>query len=117
MAARRGRPLEIHGDGKQTRDFTYVTNVVEANLRAAEAPDVAGGVFNIACGQRCSVLDIASTLEEILGGPLPRRHVLARPGDMRDTLADIRRARARLGYEATVPFVEGLRRTVAWFSA
>jgi nucleoside-diphosphate-sugar epimerase len=116
VAARRGEVLEIHGDGKQTRDFTYVTNVVEANLRAAEVAGVSGEVFNVAGGQRCSILDIASALEEIFGRPLPRRHQPARSGDIRDTLADIGRARARLGYEVSVPFVEGLRRTVAWFA-
>ncbi|HEV8676387.1 MAG TPA: SDR family oxidoreductase [Methylomirabilota bacterium] len=117
MSARRGDPLEIHWDGQQTRDFTYVSNVVQANLVAAEAPGVAGEVFNIACGERLSVLDIAGRLEEILGRPLARRHTPARAGDVRDTLADITRARTRLGYKPTVGFTEGLRQTVAAFSA
>jgi UDP-glucose 4-epimerase len=117
MAAREGRPLEIHGDGKQTRDFTYVSNVVDANLAAAEAPGVSGQVFNIAGGRRLSVLDIASALQEVLGGALPRHHTAARPGDVRDTLADVSRARDRLGYRPRVDFAEGLRRTVAAFSA
>lgn len=116
LAARRGAPLEVHGDGKQTRDFTYIANVVDANLAAAEAPGVAGEVFNIACGERLSVLDIATRLEEILGRSLPRRHTPPRPGDVRDTQADISRARERLGYAPTVGFAEGLRRTVAAFS-
>ena len=89
LAARRGVPLEIHGDGKQTRDFTYVSNVVDANLAAAEAPPGGGHVFNVACGERLSVLDIAARLEEVLGRTLPRRHTPPRPGDVRDTLADI----------------------------
>ncbi len=117
LAARKGVPLEVHGDGEQTRDFTYVQNVVDANLVAAEAPKVGGDAFNIACGDRRSVLDIARGLEEVLGRPLPVRHSPARPGDVRDTLADISRARERLGYVPAVSFVEGLRRTVAAFSA
>lgn len=116
LAARRGEPLEVHGDGKQTRDFTYVANVVDANLAAAEAPGVAGEVFNVACGERLSVLDIAACLEEILRRPLPRRHTPPRRGDVRDTLADVSRARARLGYAPAIGFVEGLRRTVAAFA-
>ncbi len=117
VAAKRGDPLEIHGDGKQTRDFTYVGNVVDANLLAAEAAGVAGGVFNVACGERLSVLDIATRLEEVLGTSLPRRHTPPRAGDVRDTLADVSSARARLGYRPRVGFTEGLRRTVAAFSA
>jgi nucleoside-diphosphate-sugar epimerase len=115
LAARRGVPLEIHGDGKQTRDFTYVSNVVDANLAAAEAPPGGGHVFNVACGERLSVLDIAARLEEVLGRTLPRRHTPPRPGDVRDTLADISRARAQVGYQPAVGFTEGLRRTVAAF--
>lgn len=117
LAARRGVPLEIHGDGEQTRDFIYVENVVDANLAAAEAPGVAGEVFNIACGERLSVLDIARGIEDVLGRPLPLRHTPARRGDVRDTLADISQARARLGFAPAVSFQEGLRRTVEAFSA
>ena len=117
QSALRDQPLEIHGDGGQTRDFTYVGNVVEANLAAAEAPGMAGDVFNIACGERLSVLDIADALEEVLGRRLARRHTPARPGDVRDTLADVSRAGARLRYVPAVQFKEGLRRTVAAFSA
>jgi UDP-glucose 4-epimerase len=115
LAAGRGEPLEIHGDGKQTRDFTYVSDVVQANLVAAQAPGVAGEVFNVACGERRSVVDIADTLESLLGRPLARRHTPPRAGDVRDTLADISRARARLGYAPAVSFAEGLRRTVSAF--
>ncbi len=111
-AARRGLPLEIHGDGRQTRDFTYVENVVEANLAAAEAPGVSGEVFNVGCGERFAVLDIVRELEAVLGRPLPVRRAPAPPG-VRDTLADISRASARLGYAPAVAFREGLRRTVA----
>jgi nucleoside-diphosphate-sugar epimerase len=117
LAARQGQPLEVHGDGEQTRDFTYVGNVVEANLVAAEAPGVAGEVFNVACGERLSILDIASRLEDVLGKPLSRRHTPPRAGDVRDTLADVSKARERLGYRPRVGFPEGLRRTVAALSA
>ena len=117
LAARSGVPLEIHGDGKQTRDFIYVENVVDANLLAAEAAGVAGEVFNVAGGERFSVLDLARGIEDVLRRPLPRRHTPARRGDVRDTLADISRARARLGFAPAVSFREGLRRTVETFSA
>jgi nucleoside-diphosphate-sugar epimerase len=117
QAALRGEPLEVHGDGKQTRDFTYVANVVDANLAAAEAPGVGGEVFNVACGDRLSVLDIARGIEEILGRRLSARHTPPRAGDVRDTQADVTRARERLRYTPSVSFTEGLRRTVAAFSA
>jgi UDP-glucose 4-epimerase len=117
LAAQRGEPLEVHGDGLQTRDFTYVQNVVDANLAAAAAPGMAGHVFNVACGDRLSVLGIAEALETVLGRPLPKRHTPPRAGDVRDTLADISRAKALLGYAPAVSFLEGLRRTVAAFAA
>jgi UDP-glucose 4-epimerase len=117
QAARTGVPLEIHGDGEQTRDYTYVDNVVEANLLAAQVPGVAGEVFNVACGERISVLDIAAALERLIGRPLPRHHVASRPGDVRDTLADLSRARDRLGYTAKIGFSDGLGRTVAAFAS
>lgn len=112
-AAGRGLPLEIYGDGKQTRDFTFVSNVVDANLAAAEAPGVSGQVFNIACGERVSVLEIVGHLEDLLGRQLLVRHTSPRPGDVRHTLADIARAREQLGYEPRVTFRDGLRRTLA----
>lgn len=114
-AALRGEPLEVHGDGKQTRDFTYVSNVVEANLRAAEAPGVSGAVFNVAGGERHSVLDLVRALEELLGRDLPMIHTPPRPGDVRDTQADVSRTRAALGLVPSVSFRDGLRRTPAAF--
>jgi UDP-glucose 4-epimerase len=111
-AARLGLPLEVHGDGEQTRDFTYVANVVDANLAAAEAEGVSGDVFNIGCGRRYSILEIARQLGEVLGRPLPVRHVPGPPG-VRETLADVTRAITCLGYRPAVDFGEGLRRTVA----
>jgi nucleoside-diphosphate-sugar epimerase len=112
-ASRRGLPLEVHGDGLQTRDFSFVSNVVDANLAAADAPRAAGEAYNIACGERLSVLDIAGHLERILGRSLARRHTPPRAGDVRDTLADIGRARIDLGYKPAVSFADGLGRTLA----
>jgi UDP-glucose 4-epimerase len=108
-------PLEIHGDGQQTRDFTYIDNVVAANCLAAAAPGAAGHAFNVGCGERVSLLAIAARLEALLGHPIARRHVPARAGDVPHTLADIDRAKRLLGYTPLVPFDEGLRRTLDSF--
>jgi len=110
----RGAPLEVHGDGHQSRDFTYIDNVVEANCLAAEAPDAAG-VFNVGCGDRVSLLDIVARLEALLGHAVERRHTPVRAGDVPHTLADIERARKLLGYTPLVGFDEGLRRTFDYF--
>ncbi len=106
-----GQPLEIHGDGLQSRDFTYVDNVVSANLLAATAQGVAGEVFNIACGGSYTLVDIANALEKALGKPIERRHVQSRVGDVRASLADVAPAEKALGYRVLVPFEEGLART------
>ncbi|HEX9819850.1 MAG TPA: SDR family oxidoreductase [Methylomirabilota bacterium] len=110
----RGEPLEVHGDGRQSRDFTYIDNVVEANCLAAGAPG-ASGVFNVGCGERVSLLQIIEKLEAVLGRPLERRHTPARAGDVAHTLADVGRAKQRLGYTPLVPFDEGFRRTIDHF--
>ncbi|PYM91694.1 MAG: LPS biosynthesis protein WbpP [Candidatus Rokuibacteriota bacterium] len=110
-----GRPLEVHGDGNQSRDFTYVDNVVEANLLAARARDAAGEAFNVGCGSRVSLLEIVARLEAILGRRLERRHTPPRSGDVPHTLADISKAKRLLGYEPLVDFDEGFRRTIAYF--
>ncbi|HEU5321256.1 MAG TPA: SDR family oxidoreductase [Methylomirabilota bacterium] len=111
-----GQPLEVHGDGTQSRDFTYIDNVVEANCLAAEAPDAAGEVFNVGCGSRVSLLEIVDRLEHRLGRPLARRHTPARPGDVPHTLADVTKAKRLLGYTPLVGFDEGFRRTVDHFA-
>lgn len=111
----RGEPLEVHGDGEQSRDFTYVDNVVEANLRAGGAAGAAGEVFNVGCGDRISLLAIVARLEAILGHRLERRHTPVREGDVRHTLADVDKARRMLGYVPVVGFDEGFRRTVEFF--
>jgi UDP-glucose 4-epimerase len=111
----RGAALEIHGDGQQSRDFTYIDNVVEANCLAADAPGAAGQAFNVGCGERVSLLDIIGRLETLLGRPVERRHTPSRAGDVPHTLANIERAGKLLGYTPMVPFDEGLRRTFDFF--
>jgi UDP-glucose 4-epimerase len=111
----RGAPLEVHGDGRQSRDFTYIDNVVEANLLAARAPKASGEAFNVGCGDRVSLLDIVGRLEKLLGRRLERRHTPARAGDVPHTLADVGKAERLLGYVPAVSFDEGLRRTVDHF--
>lgn len=108
-----GRPVEIFGDGLQTRDFTYVENVVTANLAAASADISPGRVYNIAAGEPRSLLDLVRALEGIVGRPLRVEHKAERPGDIRHSHADIALARRELGWHTTVPFEEGLRRMVA----
>lgn len=110
-----GQPLEVHGDGTQSRDFTYIDNVVEANLLAAVAPEAAGEVFNVGCDSRVSLLEIIRLLEAILGRPLERRHTARRPGDVDHTHADISKAKRLMGYVPLVEFEAGLRWTVEFF--
>jgi UDP-glucose 4-epimerase len=113
----RGQPLEVHGDGTQSRDFTYIDNVVEANVLAGKAPGAAGEVFNIGCGDRVSLLDIVARLEALLGKKLERRHTPSRAGDVPHTLADVSKAKRLMGYSPLVGFDEGFRRTVEYFKS
>ncbi len=106
-----GEPLTIFGDGEQSRDFTYVENVVEANLRAAEAERANGRIFNVAAGSPRSVNTLVETISELLGKPAERRFEPPRAGDLRDSYADISAAREILGWEPAVDFEDGLRRT------
>jgi len=108
------RPV-IYGDGHQSRDFTYVENVVEANLPAAEAEGVAGKPFNVACGGRYTLLELLGKLKEIIGSDIEPLHEAARAGDVRDSQAAIEAAQNALGYRVKVDFDEGLRRTVEWY--
>jgi len=111
-----GRAPTVYGDGLQTRDFTYIDNVVQVNLLACEAPkDACGKVFNVACEERVSLLEILEIIYELAGRRVPPRFEPPRPGDVRDSLADISLARDLLGYEPTVPFPEGLSRTFDFF--
>jgi UDP-glucose 4-epimerase len=110
----RGEQPVIYGDGEQSRDFSYVTNVVQANLLAATAPGVGGQVFNIACGQRYNLLELVVTINRILGTDIAPVHTSPRVGDIKHSLADITRAREKLGYQVEVEFEEGLRRLITW---
>ena len=112
-----GEPPTIFGDGEQSRDFTYIENVVEANLLAAKAPDVAGEVFNIACGERITVNELASALAGLIGIKIEPEHTLGRSGDVRHSLADISKAKKLLGYKGEVAVREGLRQTVEWYKS
>ncbi len=107
---------EIFGDGEQSRDFTYVSNAVEANLRAIEAPpEAAGGVFNIACGERTTVNILVNEISKLIGTSCEPIYVDTRPGDIKHSFADISAAKTVLGFEPAVNFKQGLKRTVAWY--
>jgi nucleoside-diphosphate-sugar epimerase len=109
-----GRSPTIYGDGEQTRDFTYVANVVDGVLRACRA-DVSGMVINVATGGRVSLNQLFRLLCELTGSRVDVAYATGRAGDVRDSQADISRARALLGYEPGVPLAEGLRRTIDWY--
>lgn len=116
--ALRGVPAPVYGDGLQTRDFTYVEDVVDAVEAAlARARDVAGVVVNIAAGEERSLLDLLEELERISGRSVARRHLPPRPGDIRRSVAAPDEAARRLGWRVRVGFREGLRRTFEWFRA
>jgi UDP-glucose 4-epimerase len=107
----------IYGDGEQTRDFTYVTNVVDGVLRAAETPGVGGQVFNIATNGRVSLNELLATLKKIFGSNAEPIYKEARQGDVRDSQADISKAARLLGYKPLVGLEEGLRKTVEWYKS
>jgi nucleoside-diphosphate-sugar epimerase len=107
-----GRRPVIYGDGEQSRDFTYVANVVAANLLAAEAPCEAGIVLNCACHDQTSLNELARGINEIVGARVEPLYQAARPGDIRHSFADVGEAGRRIGYVPAVSFREGLRRTV-----
>jgi nucleoside-diphosphate-sugar epimerase len=108
------RPV-IYGDGEQTRDFTYVANVVDGVLRAAETPGVAGQVFNLATNGRISLNQLLATLKKIFGSDVEPIYKDARQGDVRDSQADISKAARLLGYQPIVGLEDGLRKTVDWY--
>jgi UDP-glucose 4-epimerase len=116
-AALAGRQPRIFGDGTQSRDFCHIDNVIEANFKAAsaDARQVSGGVFNIACGQATTLNQVVALIGEALGRKLEAAHEAERAGDIKHSHADISAARARLGYQAAVSFAEGLRRTIEWY--
>jgi UDP-glucose 4-epimerase len=107
-----GEPVPIYGDGQQSRDFTYVANIVEANLLAAETDGVSGAILNVATGESATVDSLADTIGAILGKPVEKEYLPARAGDVRDSWADVSEARRLLGFEPRVGLEEGLRLTV-----
>jgi nucleoside-diphosphate-sugar epimerase len=109
------RPPRIYGDGEQTRDFTYVANVVDGVLRACEAPNASGEIINVATGGRISLNKLFYAMRDMVGGTLEPIYGESRQGDVRDSQADIRKAKALLGYEPIVSFEEGLARTITWY--
>ena len=112
-----GRQPVVYGDGEQSRDFTYVDNVVAANVLAADAADVAGQTFNVACGERITLNALLDELRAIIGTDIEAAYEEPRTGDILHSLADISRAREALGYEPAVGIREGLERTVAALEA
>jgi len=115
-AALGGKSPTINGDGEQTRDFTYIENVVLANLLCASAPaeQVSGEVFNVGCGGRISINDLWREIKEALGAEVDAVHGPPRPGDVRDSLADLTRLEERTGFRVRVGLKEGIQRTVEW---
>jgi nucleoside-diphosphate-sugar epimerase len=110
-----GQRPTIYGDGEHTRDFTYVANVVDGVLRACEAPAASGEVINVATGGRISLNQLFHAVQELTGATVDPEYAAPRPGDVRDSQADIEKARRVLGYEPIVGFAQGLEKTVAWF--
>ena len=107
----------VYGDGEQTRDYTYVANVVDGTLKACAEPGVSGRIINIACGGRLSLKQLLVTLGELIGTTVEPIYDDSRPGDVRHSQADISLARTLLGYQPVMSFREGLRRTVEWYRA
>ena len=112
-----GRQPTIYGDGEHTRDFTYVANVVDGVLRACEAKGASGQVINVATGGRVSLNQLFQTIRDLVGARVTPIHADPRPGDVRDSQADIEKARRLLGYQPIVSFDEGLKKTVEWYRA
>jgi nucleoside-diphosphate-sugar epimerase len=109
------RPPTIYGDGEQTRDFTYVANVVDGVLRACEAPGASGEIINVATGGRISLNRLFEEMRKLVGGDVTPVYAESRAGDVRDSQADIAKAREILGYEPIVAFEDGLSKTVDWY--
>lgn len=110
-----GRAPTVNGDGLQSRDFVYVSDVANALLKAASVPGVSGGVYNVGTGNSVTLLDLIDTLNRILGTSITAAHGPARIGDIRHSRARIERITADLGYSPTIAFEEGLRRTLEWY--
>jgi nucleoside-diphosphate-sugar epimerase len=111
----KGEPPLIYGDGEQSRDFTFVKNVVEANIIAAESGAVGGESINIACGERLTVNALLAALNDVLGTDVKPVYADPRPGDIKHSTADVGKARRLMDYTPSVSFMDGLRETVAWY--
>ncbi len=109
------QPPTIYGDGEQSRDFTYIDNVVQANLCAARAKKTNGEVVNIACGEKVTVNEIIALINEMVGKKVVAHYAPARAGDVKHSLADITAARKLIGFEPVVLFRDGLQRAIAWY--
>jgi nucleoside-diphosphate-sugar epimerase len=112
-----GRQPKIYGDGEHTRDFTYIANVVDGVLRAATAEGASGEVINVAVGGRISLNHLFKTVRDLVGATVEPIYAEPRTGDVKESQADISKARRLLGYEPAVSFEEGLNHTVAWYRA
>ncbi|RMF39577.1 MAG: SDR family oxidoreductase [Planctomycetota bacterium] len=110
-----GQPPTIFGDGRQSRDFIFVDNVVRGNMLAAEVPEAAGEVFNMGQGRQTSLLELLSMLQELLGREVQPRFAPPRPGDVRESMADISHARRVLGFEPQVDLADGLAATIDYY--
>lgn len=108
------QPINIYGDGKQTRDFTFISDAVAANLAAATAPDASGEVFNVGGGSRVVLTEVIDTMEQIVGMPIQRNYGKKAQGDVRHTSADVSKAQQILGYQPKVSLSEGLAREWEW---
>jgi len=111
----RGKEPIIYGDGKQSRDFTYVSNVVEANIQAAHTPEIYSGVVNIACGERTTINSLTAKIREILKRDIKPSHQKPRSGDIKHSLADISRAKRILKYSPQISLGQGLEMTIKWY--
>jgi UDP-glucose 4-epimerase len=111
----RGKAPIVYGDGLQSRDFTYVDNIVAGNLAAAATPAATGQTFNVACGRQFSLLDLIASINRVLGTNFEPEFQPVRAGDVRESLADITMARQVLGFEPTVDFDEGLKRSIEYY--
>ena len=114
-ASLRGQPPTISGDGEKSRDFTYIDNVVQANLMAARAPKTNGEVVNIACGDKITVNAIIDMINKMTGNNVVPHYVPARPGDVKHSLADITKARTLIGFEPVISFKDGLEKAICWY--
>lgn len=109
--------IPVYGDGQQTRDFTFVTDAVAANLAAASTPEAVGEIFNIGGGSRVVLMEVLDTMEKIVGRPIRRNHIESAMGDARHTSADVSKANKILGYQPKVSLTEGLRQEWEWVQA